>query len=107
MSTNNLALQHSLKAHQTILFDAKAYLSSLQKEHLANKPCLNRFAEIKSEGEKTETYWQSFDELAYGAKLAWHNSTRYVGRSYWNTLEVRDCRSLNKAEEIFGPWLST
>jgi nitric-oxide synthase len=101
MSTNNLALQHSLKTHKTILSDAHAYLSLLQKEHLANKPCLNRFAEIKSEVEKTGTYWQSFDELAYGAKLAWRNSTRCVGRSYWNTLEVRDCRSLNKAEEIF------
>jgi nitric-oxide synthase len=101
MLINNLALRHSLNGYNTILSDAKAFLALLQEEQVIRESYLNRFAEIESEVEETGTYWQRFDELTYGAKLAWRNSTRCVGRSYWNSLEVRDCRSLNQAEEIF------
>ncbi|QLE46260.1 nitric oxide synthase oxygenase (plasmid) [Nostoc sp. C052] len=101
MLINNLALQHGLNTYNTILSDAKAFLALLQEEQVIQESYLNRFAEIESEVEQTGTYWQSFDELAYGAKLAWRNSTRCVGRSYWNSLEVRDRRSLNQAEEVF------
>ncbi|PMB05121.1 nitric oxide synthase oxygenase [Fischerella thermalis CCMEE 5273] len=101
MLINNLALQHGFRTYNTILSDAKAFLALLQEEQVFQEPCLDRIAEIESEVEQTGTYWQSFDELAYGAKLAWRNSTRCVGRSYWNSLEVRDRRSLNQAEEIF------
>lgn len=95
MSSHSLAPQHGVREEQAILFDAKAYLSTLQKERLAPKLRLNRFVEIKSEVERTGIYWQSFDELA------WRNSTRCVGRSYWNALEVRDHRDLEKPQEIF------
>ncbi|MBU7585419.1 MAG: nitric oxide synthase oxygenase [Nostoc sp. TH1S01] len=101
MLINNLALQHGLNTYNTILSDAKAFLALLQEEQVIQESYLNRFAEIESEVEQTGTYWQSFDELAYGAKLAWRNSTRCVGRSYWNSLEVRDHRRLNQAEEVF------
>lgn len=101
MLLNNLALQHGLNTYDTILSDAKAFLTLLQEEQVIQESYLNRFAEIESKVEQTGTYWQTFDELAYGAKLAWRNSTRCVGRSYWNSLEVHDRRSLNQAEEVF------
>jgi len=101
MLDSYLALQRSLIEYKTILPDAVEFLGLLQEEQVIQEPYLNRFAEIESEVEQTGTYWQSFDELAYGAKLAWRNSSRCVGRSYWNLLEVRDCRSLNQAEEVF------
>jgi len=101
MLINNLALRQSLNGYNTILSDAKDFLALLHEEQVIRESYLNRFAEIETEVEETGTYWQRFDELAYGAKLAWRNSTRCVGRSYWNSLEVRDCRSLNQAEAIF------
>jgi len=101
MLANNLALQHSLNEYNTILPDAVAFLALLQEEQVIQESYEHRFASIESEVEQTGTYWQSFDELAYGAKLAWRNSSRCVGRSYWNSLEVRDRRSLNQAEEVF------
>ncbi|GJD19941.1 nitric oxide synthase oxygenase [Rivularia sp. IAM M-261] len=100
MLINKIALQHNPKTYKSILSDVKALRMLLQEEQLA-QDCLNRLAQIKSELEKTGTYWQNIDELVYGTKLAWRNSTRCVGRSYWNTLEVRDLRSLNQAGEIF------
>lgn len=101
MLINNLALQQGVRTYDTILPEAKAFLALLQEEQAYQETYLNRFAEIKSEVEQTGTYWQSFDELVYGAKVAWRNSSRCVGRSYWNSLEVRDRRNLNQAEEIF------
>jgi nitric-oxide synthase len=101
MLANNLALERSLIEYKTILPDAMEFLALLREEQVIQESYLSRLAEIESEVEQTGTYWQSFDELAYGAKLAWRNSSRCVGRSYWNLLEVRDCRSLNQAEEVF------
>jgi nitric-oxide synthase, bacterial len=61
-----------------------------------------RWLQIEDELERTGTYWQSPEELEYGAKVAWRNSTRCVGRLHWQNLVVRDCRALRSAEEIFS-----
>jgi nitric-oxide synthase, bacterial len=58
--------------------------------------------QIEDELEQTGTYWQSAEELEYGAKLAWRNSTRCIGRLHWQSLAVRDRRTLRSAEEIFS-----
>jgi nitric oxide synthase oxygenase domain/subunit len=61
-----------------------------------------RWFQIEDELERTGTYWQSAEELEYGAKVAWRNSTRCIGRLHWQNLMVRDCRTLGSAEEIFS-----
>jgi len=61
-----------------------------------------RWLQIEDELERTGTYWQSPEELEYGAKVAWRNSTRCIGRLHWQSLVVRDCRALRSAEEIFS-----
>jgi len=58
--------------------------------------------QIEDELERTGTYWQSAEELEYGARVAWRNSTRCIGRLHWQNLVVRDCRALRSAEEIFS-----
>lgn len=40
-------------------------------------------------------------ELTHGARMAWRNSTRCVGRLPWATLEVRDLRHLTQAPQVF------
>jgi nitric-oxide synthase len=39
--------------------------------------------------------------LTNGARVAWRNSARCIGRLHWETLEVRDLRHLSTAEAIF------
>ncbi|MGM0878952.1 MAG: nitric oxide synthase oxygenase [Bacillota bacterium] len=39
-------------------------------------------------------------ELEYGAKVAWRNSNRCIGRLFWDHLNVIDKRHLNTEEEI-------
>lgn len=40
------------------------------------------------------------EELAYGARLAWRNSARCIGRLLWKSLEVVDCRHVTATDEI-------
>ena len=83
------------------IYEIQEFLSLLQKECQLNLSETERLTQIKDEIKTKGTYWQTYDELAYGAKLAWRNNTRCIGRNYWHLLEVRDCRSLNKPDEIF------
>jgi nitric-oxide synthase len=60
-----------------------------------------RLRQVFEEIEATGTYEQSFKELEYGAKVAWRNSNRCIGRLYWKTLKVRDQRHLQEEAQIF------
>jgi nitric-oxide synthase, bacterial len=48
------------------------------------------------------TYNQSPEELVYGAKVAWRNASRCIGRLTWQNLDVRDLRHVNTAEAMFA-----
>ena len=60
-----------------------------------------RLAEIVREIELTETYTHTPEELEFGAKVAWRNSNRCIGRLFWKTLKVRDMRHLSDPELVF------
>src|SRR5258707_5185161 len=61
----------------------------------------DRMAEIEAEIRHTGTYQQTSAELTYGARVAWRNNARCIGRLHWQTLTVRDMRHLSTADEIF------
>jgi nitric-oxide synthase, bacterial len=87
----------------TLLLEAIDYLRLLyQEQSLPESQLQERLAEIYHDYRRSRTYWQAEDELIYGAKVAWRNSTRCVGRIFWESLTVRDLRHLTTAEEIFA-----
>jgi nitric-oxide synthase len=88
-------------SHSPVKTQADTYLRQYAQECGSLRSMQDRLAHIQAEIDHTGTYWQSSDELAYGAKLAWRNSTRCIGRLYWRSLEVRDMRHLSTAEEVF------
>ena len=50
---------------------------------------------------KAGSLWEpSFEELEHGARVAWRNNARCIGRLFWNSLKVRDRRELDDADEI-------
>ncbi|MBY8880913.1 nitric oxide synthase oxygenase [Actinacidiphila acidipaludis] len=65
-----------------------------------------RIAEVTEEVERTGSYEHTAAELAFGARVAWRNAARCIGRLYWNNLTVRDLRHVEDpddvAEECFG-----
>jgi nitric-oxide synthase, bacterial len=86
---------------QRVMMEAASYLSLFYKEQgIADNP-LTYLSQIRKEVELTGTYQQSQEIMAYGARVAWRNASRCIGRIHWNTLAVRDMRHLTTAEEIF------
>ncbi|MBO1415189.1 nitric oxide synthase oxygenase [Streptomyces sp. FH025] len=59
-----------------------------------------RLRAVLDEIDRTGSYRHTPSELAYGAKLAWRNAARCIGRLYWRSLVVRDLRHLSSAEDI-------
>ncbi|XP_065830378.1 nitric oxide synthase, inducible-like [Oscarella lobularis] len=59
-----------------------------------------RMREVVAEVELKGTYELDEKELVFGAKLAWRNSPRCIGRIQWNKLQVFDCRHISSGEEM-------
>ena len=103
LSRQQIQTIEQLKLNQnSIISEALEYLKLFYTEQ--NLPLANietRLTQICSEVQKTGTYWQTEEEITYGAKIAWRNSSRCIGRIFWETLIVRDFRHLSTAAEIF------
>jgi nitric-oxide synthase, bacterial len=106
MKLSNNQIREQIAEAETLpilLLDAIDYLRLLsQEQSLPEVQSQERLADIYRDYRRSHTYWQTEDELVYGAKVAWRNSTRCIGRIFWETLSVRDLRHLNTAEAIFA-----
>ncbi|WP_282154742.1 nitric oxide synthase oxygenase [Cytobacillus gottheilii] len=61
-----------------------------------------RHQEIEKSIDHTGTYKHTAEELTYGAKLAWRNSNRCIGRLFWEQLTVIDKRNIENEEEMLA-----
>jgi nitric-oxide synthase len=59
-----------------------------------------RWATVQTEIEKTGWYWHTRAELVFGARVAWRQSTRCVGRARWASLVVRDARRVSRPHPV-------
>ena len=83
----------------SLLISAERFIRQFHAENSLGAPEL-RLRRARREIEASGTYWQTPAELAYGARLAWRNSSRCIGRLYWRSLRVRDCRDVTTAAAI-------
>ncbi len=44
----------------------------------------------------------SEEELAFAARVAWRNEARCIGRLYWRSLRVRDCREVTNSAGMYS-----
>jgi len=61
----------------------------------------NRLKEVEKEIMEYGHYSHTSDELAYGAKVAWRNSNKCIGRLFWQSLQVKDQRGITDEEMIY------
>jgi nitric-oxide synthase, bacterial len=81
--------------------EARAFLSTFHVESGRGLTVFNRrWAEVRRSLNKTGTYQHSEEELAFGARVAWRNHGRCIGRIYWESLEVVDCRQITEPGAI-------
>ncbi|XP_033620353.1 nitric oxide synthase, endothelial isoform X2 [Fukomys damarensis] len=75
------------------------YYSSIKRSgSLAHE---HRLQEVEAEVVATGTYQLRESELVFGAKQAWRNAPRCVGRIQWGKLQVFDARDCRSAQEMF------
>ncbi|QFT87830.1 Nitric oxide synthase oxygenase [Bacillus sp. THAF10] len=55
----------------------------------------DRLKDIENQINLHGYYEHTYEELEHGAKMAWRNSNRCIGRLFWNALHVVDKRHLN------------
>ncbi|MGD7046061.1 nitric oxide synthase oxygenase [Jeotgalibacillus proteolyticus] len=60
----------------------------------------SRLKEIQRDIERTGTYSHTANELQFGARAAWRNSNRCIGRLFWNSLHVVDARTALTKDEV-------
>jgi nitric-oxide synthase, bacterial len=86
-------------AVECLLVSAERFITLFHSENQAGSPD-RRLQEVRREIEAMGTYWHTPEELTFGARVAWRNSSRCIGRLYWQSLRVRDRREITAAADI-------
>uniref|UniRef100_A0A674BPP1 Nitric oxide synthase n=1 Tax=Salmo trutta TaxID=8032 RepID=A0A674BPP1_SALTR len=76
------------------------YYTSIKR--FGSKAHLDRLEEATKEIEGSGTYQLKDTELIYGAKHAWRNASRCVGRIQWSKLQVFDARDCTTAHGMYN-----
>lgn len=92
--------QHASTAQ--VVEEAEAFIRLFHRENPEAGDPIARIAAVRAEIAETGTYRHTPQELVHGARVAWRNSNRCIGRLYWNSLRVRDRRMLTEAEDVAG-----
>ncbi|CAK9823130.1 Nitric oxide synthase, salivary gland [Anthophora retusa] len=91
------------RSREEILVQAKdfleQYFSSIRR--LNSDAHRYRWESVKKEVIATNTYQLTETELVFGAKLAWRNAARCIGRIQWSKLQVFDCRYVTTTSGMF------
>ena len=85
------------------LFDeARAFIEACYRELGKNEADIERrLDEVQRQIDRDGTYEHTFEELEHGARMAWRNSNRCIGRLFWQTLHVFDRRHLKGPRPMF------
>lgn len=82
-----------------LLRAAADFLTLHHSEERLGDPA-HRIAAIRTEIAGTGTYRHTTEELVFGARVAWRNANRCIGRLYWRSLRVRDLRGVRDGHDV-------
>lgn len=91
------------RAKEAVLKDAKEFINEyyLSIQKFNSDQHNTRWNEINSVVQEKGTYDLTEAELMYGAKLAWRNAARCIGRIQWSNLQLFDARKVSTPAEMF------
>ncbi|MEU8236747.1 nitric oxide synthase oxygenase [Actinoplanes missouriensis] len=82
--------------------EAEDFLRRCYLENPRLGPVEPRLAIVRAQIAATGSYVHTTEELAHGARMAWRNASRCIGRLYWRSLVVLDRRRARTADEIYS-----
>ena len=86
--------------YDAVLDAAVVFLRQFAAENPGAGDPRRRIAEVTAEVARRGTYEHTPEELEFGARVAWRNAARCIGRLYWNNLTVRDLRHVQDPDDI-------
>jgi nitric-oxide synthase len=94
-------MQHPSSSPDMLLSKARAFLAEAYAELGRPAEEVVRELQVAEEIAATGTWTPTLEELEIGAKLAWRNSNRCIGRLFWKSLKVIDARCAGTPEDVF------
>ncbi|MYL45574.1 nitric oxide synthase [Virgibacillus halodenitrificans] len=89
--------------NQTLIQEAELFIQQAYTElGKSMEEIESRLKSVRHSIELTNFYEHTLEELSYGAKVAWRNSNRCIGRFFWENLNVVDARGMHTSKEVFG-----
>jgi len=79
---------------------AEEFVRLFHTENPTAGPAEPRVAAVREEIARTGTYVHTHAELEFGARVAWRQSARCIGRLYWRSLHLRDRRHVTAPDEV-------
>src|SRR5690554_1129023 len=91
-----------LKESTLLLEEAAHFIETCYLELGKNEQEIrSRVNVIEREIEASGSYEHTIEELQHGARMAWRNNNRCIGRLFWKTLDVFDEREVETEEQAF------
>lgn len=90
------------RANAVDVAEAEEFLRLFHAENKDAGSLPERINRMRYEVDTTGTYRHTQAELTFGARVAWRNSARCIGRLYWRSLQVRDLRTAHTASSVAG-----
>lgn len=84
-----------------LLGKARSFLAEAYTELGSGDRLPRRAEQVADEIAASGTWTPTVEELSIGAKLAWRNSNRCIGRLFWKSLKVIDARQRESAADVF------
>ncbi|MGL4819877.1 MAG: nitric oxide synthase oxygenase [Bacilli bacterium] len=85
----------------SLIEKAKAFIETCYTELGLAHDVNARLQDIETEIAQTGTYTHTKEELLHGAKMAWRNSNRCIGRLFWQSLDVLDFRAYSEPADVY------
>ena len=102
MSRSQTVWEQAGRRDHRMLRKATEYVSKVAKELGWDQGDLRgRLQEIGEEIAACGTYTHTYEEMCYGAQMAWRNASKCVGRLAWKQLMIRDLRHVNHPDDMF------
>ena len=90
----------SAQAKVVDIAEAEEFLRMFHAENRDSGSLQHRLDRMRYEVETVGTYRHTEAELTFGARVAWRNSARCIGRLYWKSLKVRDLRDVHTVSGV-------
>lgn len=87
--------------NEGLLKEAKDFITACYQElGKTLEQTKQRLQDIEEQIKSQNHYDHTYEELVHGARMAWRNSNRCIGRLFWESLHIIDQRHLETEEEI-------